>query len=105
MQQLEKKIVKLQKPHYNLFGKNNFWKMPDWNPAEIIGKKPRPLALSLYQELITNHVWSKNRTDYGYQNLNKFHLMTTFYGTPYIDVRIDFNSWLPMKLSSKIKKN
>ena len=72
--------------------------------AEIIGKKPRPLALSLYQELITNHVWSKNRTDYGYQNLNKFHLMTTFYGTPYIDVRIDFNSWLPMKLSSKIKK-
>ena len=25
MQQLEKKIVKLQKPHYNLFGKNNFF--------------------------------------------------------------------------------
>ena len=33
--------------------------MPDWNPAEIIGKKPRPLALSLYQELITNHTWWK----------------------------------------------
>ena len=66
MQQLEKKIVKLQKPHYNLFGKNNFFGvMPDWNPAEIIGKKPRPLALSLYQELITNHVWSKNRTIMG----------------------------------------
>ena len=30
--------------------------MPDWNPAEIIGIKPKPLALSLYQELITNEI-------------------------------------------------
>ncbi len=102
---LEKKIIKLQQPHYNLFGNKNFFGvMPDWNPAEIIGKKPRPLALSLYQELITNHIWSENRRDYGYQNLKEFHLMTTFFGTPYIDIRIDFNSWLPDKLSSTIKK-
>ena len=30
--------------------------------------------------------------------------MTTFYGTPYVDVRIDFNSWLPENLNSTIKK-
>ena len=30
--------------------------------------------------------------------------MTTFYGTPYIDVRIDFNSWLPKNLNEKPKK-
>lgn len=96
---LEKKIHKLQKNHYNLNGKTTFFGvMPDWNPAEIIGIKPKPLALSLYQELITDHIWSENRKIYGYKDLSQFHLMTTFYGTPFIDVRIDFNSWIPNKL-------
>ncbi len=102
---LEKKIEKLQLPHHTLLGRKNFFGvMPDWNPAEIIGKKPRPLALSLYQELITDHVWAENRVNYGYKNLKQFHLMTTFYGTPYIDVRIDFNSWLPNDLEHNVQK-
>ena len=43
----------------NLLGnKTYFGVMPDWNPAEIIGIKPKPLALSLYQELITNFIWA-----------------------------------------------
>ena len=25
--------------------------MPDWNPAEMIGLKPNPLAISLYKEI------------------------------------------------------
>jgi hypothetical protein len=92
---LEKKINKLKLKQNDLYGETTFFgNMPDWNPAEIIGLKPRPLALSLYQELITNHVWSSQRLAYGYKDLSQFHLMTTFYGTPYIDVRIDFNSWL-----------
>ena len=41
--------------------------MPDWNPAEMIGTKPRPLALSLYRELITDKVWSEQRLDYELQ--------------------------------------
>ena len=102
---LEKKIFKLKKKHHNLFGNDNFFGvMPDWNPAEIIGKKPKPLALSLYKELVTDHIWSENRANYGFSNLKQFHLMTTFYGTPYIDVRIDFNSWLPKDLDNTIKK-
>jgi len=32
--------------------------MPDWNPAEIIGIKPKMLALSLYKELITDNIWA-----------------------------------------------
>ena len=28
--------------------------------------------------------------------------MTTFFGTPFIDVRIDFNSWIPKDLDSKL---
>ena len=30
--------------------------------------------------------------------------MTTFYGTPYIDIRVDFNSWIPHNLDEKISK-
>ena len=100
---IEKKITKLQESHYDLKGNQSFFGvMPDWNPAEIIGIKPKPLALSLYQELITDHVWSLNREKYGYKDLSSYHLMTSFYGTPYIDVRIDFNSWLPAELNDKI---
>ena len=96
---LEKKIKKLQEKNYDLLGNYNFFGvMPDWNPAEIIGTKPRPLALSLYKELITDHIWSKNRHEYGFKNLESHHLMTSFFGTPYIDVRVDFNSWIPREL-------
>ena len=31
--------------------------MPDWNPAEMIGRAPRALAFSLYKALITDHAW------------------------------------------------
>ena len=104
-EKLEKKINKLKQKHYSLFGNTTFFGvMPDWNPAEIIGIKPRPLALSMYQELVTNHIWSENRKIYGYKDLSQFHLMTTFYGTPFIDVRIDFNSWLPSTLPDNLSK-
>tara|TARA_Y100000741_G_scaffold360868_1_gene343853 strand:- start:3658 stop:5961 length:2304 start_codon:yes stop_codon:yes gene_type:complete len=102
---LEKKIEKLKKQHYALYGKTtHFGVMPDWNPAEIIGTKPKPLAISLYQELITDHIWAENRRLYGYKDLSQFHLMTNFFGTPYIDVRIDFNSWIPKNLDNKISE-
>lgn len=100
---LNKKINKLQIRHHNLLGsKTYFGVMPDWNPAEIIGIKPKPLALSLYQELITNTIWAKNRDELGYRNLRSNRLMTTFLGTPYIDLRVDFNSWIPKNISEKL---
>ena len=105
LKKLEKKINKLQEKNYDLYGNTNcFGVMPDWNPAEIIGIKPKPLALSLYKELITDHIWSKNRFQYGFKNLEAHHLMTTFYGTPYIDIRVDFNSWIPNNLDPKISE-
>ncbi len=30
--------------------------------------------------------------------------MTAFYGTPYIDIRVDFNSWIPLELDHKISE-
>ena len=105
LSKLKKKISKLKTEQYNLSGKTTFFGvMPDWNPAEIIGIKPKPLALSLYQEIITNHIWSSNRKSIGFKDLSSHHLMTTFFGTPYIDVRIDFNSWLPKSLNKNLSE-
>lgn len=102
---IEKKINKLKKEHHDLIGNTTYFGvMPDWNPAEILGTKPKNLAISLYRELITDHIWSKNRENYGFKELNQFHLMTNFYGTPFVDVRIDFNSWIPKHLDKKLSK-
>ena len=76
--------------------------MSDWNPAEMIGEKPNSLAISLYKNLITNYIWSKQRYNYGYKNCKSNVLMFDFLGAPYIDLRTDLNSFLPKKLSNKI---
>ena len=89
---MKNKIIKLKKKNHNLFGKTSFFGvMPDWNPAEMIGIKPKALAFSLYQELITDFIWAKNREKYGFIDLTSNHLMSNFLGTPYIDIRVDFN--------------
>jgi len=102
---LQKKIKKLQKKHYNLLGKKTvFGVMPDWNPAEMIGIKPKKLAHSLYEELITNHVWAAQRKSFGYRDLTSHHLLTNFFGTPFVDIRVDFNSWIPESLDENISE-
>ena len=69
--------------------------MPDWNPAEIIGVRPRPLALSLYRDLVTDTIWADQRHRYGYRDLRGHPLLVDFHGLPYIDVRVSFNSFVP----------
>jgi glutamine kinase len=84
------------RPHPFLGGKRTlFGVMPDWNPAEMIGLRPRPLALSLYRKLITDEIWAYQRSNYGYRNLRSFPLLHDFFGLPYIDVRVSFNSFIP----------
>ena len=77
--------------------------MADWNPAEMIGSKPKNLSLSLYSELITNEIWAKQRFSYGYSNSSPNNLMLNLAGSPYIDLRTDFNSFIPCSLDKKIK--
>lgn len=90
-----------QRPHPYLCGaKTIYGVMPDWNPAEIIGIRPRPLALSLYQDMVTNSIWAYQRDNYGYRNLRGFPLMKSFHGLPYIDVRVSFNSFIPADIDS-----
>ncbi len=90
--QIERKCA----PHPFLRGRRTlFGVMPDWNPAEMIGLRPRPLALSLYRELITDEIWAYQRHNYGYRNLRSFPLLHDFFGVPFIDVRVSFNSFIP----------
>jgi adenylylsulfate kinase-like enzyme/phosphohistidine swiveling domain-containing protein len=94
--QIACKIDLLNRPHPYLSGKRSiFGVMPDWNPAEIIGIRPKPLTLTLYRELITDSIWAYQRDNYGYKNLRSFPLMVSFHGLPYIDVRVSFNSFVP----------
>ncbi|MEM7406432.1 MAG: PEP-utilizing enzyme [Pseudomonadota bacterium] len=92
----EKKLEKLSRAHPHLLGRRTiFGVMPDWNPAEIIGVRPRALALSLYKELVTDSIWAYMRDNYGYRNLRSFPLLISILGVPYIDVRVSFNSFVP----------
>ena len=73
---VSKKIKKIKSEIPDLFGKTtHFANMSDWNPAEMIGVKPSPLSISLYSELITDEVWAKQRSDYGYQDVRPNPLM------------------------------
>jgi glutamine kinase len=99
LQKIYDKVVRGMGPHPLLMGQQTVYGvMPDWNPAEIIGVRPKPLALSLYRELITDATWAYQRHNYGYRNLRSFPLMPHFFGLPYIDVRLSFNSFIPADL-------
>jgi len=76
--------------------------MPDWNPAEIIGIRPKPLSFSLYRRLITDKTWANQRSNYGYKNLQSFPLIVDFCGLPYIDTRVSFNSFIPKDIDDKL---
>jgi len=102
---IEKKYKKLNNEIPSIHGKYTlFSNMCDWNPAEMIGTKPYPLASSLYSELITDYVWSKQRNNYGYKNVEPNRLMVNLAGSTFIDVRVDFNSFLPKNLDTNIQK-
>ncbi len=103
LRRLQKRFVSLQKTTADVYGKRAiFGVMPDWNPAEMIGLKPKRLALSLYKEIITDNIWAYQRDNYGYLNLRSHPLMHSFLGIPYIDVRLSFNSFIPKGLDLAI---
>jgi hypothetical protein len=78
--------------------------MPDWNPAEMIGLHPRPLALSLYRTLITDLTWARARRRYGYRDLRGTPLLVDFAGLPYIDVRASAGSLIPKDVPDDVAR-
>lgn len=100
---IQRKVARGMRPHPFLIGQRTVYGvMPDWNPAEIIGIRPKPLALSLYRDLVTDSIWAYQRHNYGYRNLRSFPLMPHFFGLPYIDVRLSFNSFIPADLDEDL---
>ena len=83
-------------------GRSIFGQMPDWNPAEMIGRAPRPLALSLYRYLITDRAWRQARGQMGYSEPLGMPLLVSLGGQPFIDVRLSFHSLLPAGLAAPI---
>lgn len=79
-----------------------FGVMTDWNPAEIVGTKPRNLALSLYRQLITDETWARQRAEYGYRDVRPCPLIVSFAGHPFVDIRASFNSFVPASLNDDL---
>ncbi|HJP19988.1 MAG TPA: PEP-utilizing enzyme [Alphaproteobacteria bacterium] len=103
LEYIERFVENRSRPRAGLAGSRTvLGVMPDWNPAEIIGTTPRPLAASLYRELITRDVWRLARERMGYRHLPSEELMVTVGGHPFIDVRNSFNSLLPEGLEVAI---
>ena len=103
LQRIRQYVQTANQPKPFLYGKQTLYSnMTDWNPAEMIGTHPKPLALSLYKELITDSIWAYQRDNYGYMRLRSFPLMVDFEGLPYIDVRVSFNSFIPADLSPAV---
>lgn len=101
--QVMAKVGQAMCPHPLLKGARTvFGIMPDWNPAEIIGVRPSPLALSLYRDLVTDSIWAYQRHNYGYRNLRSFPLLVHFHGLPYVDVRVSFNSFVPRDIDDDL---
>lgn len=93
-------VAERMRPHCGLAGTRTILGvMPDWNPAEMIGPAPRPLALSLYQNLIGHSAWAQARAEIGYRDVRPEPLILSLGGRPYVDVRASLNSFLPAGLA------
>ena len=101
---IKEKINTILEPKPSVSGQTTILgDMPDWNPAELIGSKPRPLAISLFDYLITRHTWRLARKDLYYFNPRPERLLVSLGGHPYIDVRNSLNSLTPATLNKNLR--
>ncbi len=103
LEHVRERLAALSQPHPYVYGARAvFGTMPDWNPAEVLGARPKALALSLYKELVTDSIWAYQRSNYGYRDLRSFPLLISLGGLPYVDVRVSFNSFVPAELEGEL---
>lgn len=88
-----------EKPPHILGNYAVFSGMTDWNPAEIIGTRPNALAVNLYNHVITEEVWAKQRSEFGYRDISPAPLVHNFCAQPYVDCRASINSFIPADLT------
>ncbi|SVD55492.1 uncharacterized protein METZ01_LOCUS408346, partial [marine metagenome] len=103
IQNAVKNFGRLQAKTPSTLGSRTFFgNMSDWNPAEIIGIRPKPLAFSLYRFLITDEVWARQRAEFGYRDVRPHPLIVDYCGQPYVDIRASLNSFVPAQLRSQL---
>lgn len=101
--QIEEFVRELNKRQPSILGERTvLGNMPDWNPAELIGVTPPPLAASLFRSLISHRVWHQARESMGYRKLPPTELMVLVAGHAMIDVRASLNSFLPATLQDSV---
>lgn len=98
-------LEQLAPPPPGQAGRRTMWSvMADWNPAEIVGLTPAPLALDLYRMVITDRVWAQQRHEVGYRDVREWPLIRSFGGQAFVDVRASLNSFLPAVLPEDLAR-
>lgn len=83
-------------------GLDIFSDMAFWNPAEIIGDRPRSLDYSLYQWIITKNAWNAGLVSLGYKSIDK-DLMYEFGSKPYISIELSFDTLTPASIKGDLR--
>ena len=78
-----------------------FSDMAFWNPAELIGCKPRPLSFDLFDILFMKKAWRLGLQPLGYKDVKPHGLMEKFITKPYINVNLAFQSLIPNVIPDK----
>ena len=100
IQNAKQRFQSWQKHPSHILGKYTvFSGMTDWNPAEIIGTRPNALAVNLYNHIITEETWAKQRMEFGYRDITPAPLIHNFCAQPYVDCRASINSFIPADLT------
>lgn len=100
LQNAKQQFKSWQKKPPHILGKYTvFSGMTDWNPAEIIGTRPNALAVNLYNHIITEEIWAKQRSEFGYRDITPAPLVHNFCAQPYVDCRASINSFIPADLT------
>lgn len=72
--------------------------MADWNPMEMLGRDPKPLDVSLYDELLMSGAWADGRVSLGWHKPDMRQLTVELGGQPYVRLRESFRTLLPRGL-------
>ena len=99
---IDSKLLEIRKFLHNKDNEFYLSDMAFWNPSEIIGSNPVPLAYSLYHELITSLSWNTGISEIGYTSI-KEQLMYKLGNKPYIDLSKTFISLTPESLPWDLK--
>ena len=98
-----KKYKKITKNINQKVFNNHLSLMSDWNPAEMIGLLPKNLSYELYDFLITDKTWAKQRYEFGGDIKPNSSLMINIFGRPFINVVSSLKSFIPKKINKSLK--